>query len=138
MRIPMLVLSLAVTALAACGGDSSTTAPTQASIAGTWNLQTVNGAALPFIAAQTGSNKAEITGDVLTVTNSGSFTEITSERITTNGQVSNQSFADAGTYVLNGTAVSFRFNSDGSTGTGTISGNTLTVAEDGFSYVYKK
>jgi hypothetical protein len=39
---------------------------------------------------------------------------------------------------LNGTAVTFTFNSDGSTGTGSLSGNTLTVASDGIALVYNK
>ena len=122
---------------AACGGDSPTQ-PTSSSVAGTWSLQTINGTGLPYIVAQTGSDKVELTSDVLTVVGSGSFTQITQVRVTQNGQVSTQSIPDAGSYVLNGTAVTFTFNSDGSSGTGSLSGNTLTVAEDGFAYVYRK
>ena len=122
---------------AACGGDSPTQ-PTSSSVAGTWSLQTINGTALPYIVAQAGSDKVELTSDVLTVVGSGSFTQITQVRVTQNGQVSTQSIPDAGSYVLNGTAVTFTFNSDGSSGTGSLSGNTLTIAEDGFAYVYRK
>ena len=122
---------------AACGGDSPTQ-PTSSSVAGTWSLQTINGTGLPYIVAQTGSDKVEVTSDVLTVVGSGSFTQITQVRVTQNGQVSTQSIPDAGSYVLNGTAVTFTFNSDGSSGTGSLSGNTLTIAEDGFAYVYRK
>jgi hypothetical protein len=122
---------------AACGGDSPTQ-PTSSSVAGTWSLQTINGTGLPYIVAQTGSDKVELTSDVLTVVGSGSFTQITQVRVTQNGQVSTQSIPDAGSYVLNGTAVTFTFNSDGSSGTGSLSGNTLTIAEDGFAYVYRK
>ena len=122
---------------AACGGDSPTQ-PTSPSVAGTWSLQTINGTGLPYIVAQTGSDKVELTSDVLTVVGSGSFTQITQVRVTQNGQVSTQSIPDAGSYVLNGTAVTFTFNSDGSSGTGSLSGNTLTIAEDGFAYVYRK
>ncbi|HEX6576074.1 MAG TPA: hypothetical protein VF042_13990 [Gemmatimonadaceae bacterium] len=120
----------------ACSGDS--TGPTQSSVAGTWNLQTINGAALPFVVAQTGANKVEITGDVLTVTNSGSFTEITTIRTTQNGASTTQTVPDAGTYVLNGNNVTFQFQSDGSVGSGTVSGGTLTVSQTGLSLIYKK
>ncbi|MDQ6689116.1 MAG: hypothetical protein M3Z18_01250 [Gemmatimonadota bacterium] len=63
------------------------------------------------------------------------MTELTTFRETVNGQVSTRTGADAGTYVLNGNAVSFAFNS-GSTGTGTVSGNTITIAEGGVSLFY--
>jgi hypothetical protein len=42
-----LVAGLALMALAACGGDSSTARPSD-SVAGTWTLQTYNGKTLPF------------------------------------------------------------------------------------------
>ena len=122
---------------AACGGDSPTQ-PTSNSVAGTWSLQTVNGAALPYVAAQVGLDKVELTSDVITAVASGSFTQITQVRVTQNGQVSTQSIPDAGSYTLNGTAVTFTFNNDGSSGTGSLTGNTLTVAQDGLVFVYKK
>jgi len=123
---------------AACGGGDSPTQPTSASVAGTWKLETVNGAALPYIAAQVGSDKVELMSDVITAVASGSFTQMTQIRVTESGQVSTQSIPDAGSYTLTGTAVTFTFNSDGSTGTGSLSGNTLTVTEDGYAFVYKK
>jgi hypothetical protein len=122
---------------AACGSDGPTQ-PTSASVAGTWSLQTINGTPLPYVVVQTGVDKVELTSDVITAVASGSFTQITQVRITQNGQVSTQSIPDAGSYSLSGTAVTFTFSSDGSTGTGSLSGNTLTVASDGFAYVYKK
>src|ERR1044072_8557407 len=50
-----LLLAVAMLTLA-CGGDS-TTEPTNASVAGTWSLSTVNGTALPYILAQSGADK---------------------------------------------------------------------------------
>ena len=132
-----VLASFALVVLAACGGES-TTAPTNVSVAGTWTLQSINGTGLPYIVAQTGADKVEITSDVVTVVASGSFTQITTVRTTFSGQVTTQSVADAGSWVLNGTAATFQFNSDGSVGTGSISGNTLTIASDGFAYIYRK
>ena len=123
---------------AACGGSDAPTQPTSASVAGTWKLQTVNGSALPYVAAQVGADKVELMSDVITAVASGSFTQMTQIRVTQSGQVSTQSIPDAGSYTLNGSAVTFTFNSDGSTGTGSLSGNTLTVTEDGFAFVYRK
>ncbi len=132
--LPVVLLVVAT----GCGGSSAPTTPTPASVAGTWNLQTINGQSLPFVIAQTGTNQEEIASDQLLVGSGGTFTETTVVKLTVNGQVSEETLGDAGSYSLNGTAVTFVFASDGSSGTGTLTGNTLTVAEGGYSEVYKK
>jgi len=126
---------IALVALSACGSDSST--GISGSIAGTYNLTSVNGSGLPFT-LQASNPKIEILSDQLIINTGGTFTENGNFRITNGTSVTTQSLPDAGTYIQNGTAVSFVFQSDGSTGTGTISGNTLTVAQSGFSSVYTK
>jgi hypothetical protein len=90
------------------------------------------------VLAQTGTNKAEIVGDVYVISGTGSFTQTTTVRTTTNGVATTQSVADAGTYTLNGTAITVRYNSDGSTATGSWSGNTITVTQDGLAAVYTR
>lgn len=122
--------------LGACGGDSST-APTSSSMAGNWSLQTVNGANLPFTVYQSGTDQVDITSDVITFSASGSFTEATETRTTSNGQTTTQSDASAGTYVLSGTAITLTW-SDGSTGTASVSGTTMTATESGYAMVFKK
>jgi hypothetical protein len=126
----------AVALITACGSDAST-AP-QPTIAGTWTLQTINGSPLPFIVAQTGTNKVELVSDVVVISGTGSFTETSSVRTTTNGVATTQSVADAGSYTLNGTAVTLHFNSDGSTATGSWSGNTVTVTDVGLALVFTR
>jgi hypothetical protein len=135
-RVLALLILLAAASGIACGGDSGTN-PTQASLAGTWNLSTINGSPLPFT-VQAASPKIEVLNDQIIAAAGGTFTETGNYRFTNAGVVSTQPFTDAGTWTLNGTAVSFHFNSDGSTGTGTVSGNTFTVAQSGFSSVYTK
>jgi hypothetical protein len=130
-----LVSILLVVALTACG-DSST-GPTRATLSGTYNLTSVNGSVLPFT-AQASDPKVEILGDQIVADGGGLFTENGSYRVTDAGTVTTTPITDAGTYVITGTAVVFRFDSDGSTGTGTISGNTFTVADNGLSFVYTK
>ena len=46
-----VVAGLALLALAACGGDSSTARPSD-SVAGTWTLETYNGKPLPYIGSK--------------------------------------------------------------------------------------
>ncbi|HEX7979891.1 MAG TPA: hypothetical protein VF461_14885 [Gemmatimonadaceae bacterium] len=65
-----LVAGLALVALAACGGDSSTARPSD-SVTGSWALQTYNGKALPY------------TG---TVNDNGSFDRVDSGSIAFDGK----------------------------------------------------
>lgn len=136
MRQPFL---LAVSLALACRSHFPSQ-PTNTSVAGTWSLQTINGSALPYVASQTGSNKVEITSDVVTAVASGSYTETTQRRITLNGDTTNQFLSDAGSFTLNGNVVILHSNISGSgtTSAGSVSGNTLALAKDGFAYVYKR
>lgn len=134
----MRTIALISCALLVACSDDGTTAPTMTSVAGAWSLQSINGTPLPFVVAQTGADKIELVSDVVTAVATGSFTQITTVRTTVSGQVTTQSVADAGAWTLNGTAVTFQFNSDGSVGTGSISGNTLTITQSGFAYIYRK
>ena len=132
-RLFLLLLPLAL----ACGDDDSTTQPTLAFLAGTWDLQSVNGSPLPYVVLQTSTSKSELMSDVITVTTTGSYTQLTTVRNTLNGQVTTQTGNGAGTFTLNGTALTFQA-SNGTSGTGTVSGTTFTLPLAGSSYLYKK
>ena len=131
-RRAFVVLALV---LAACGSDASTE---PASVVGTWSLQTVNGSPLPFVAAQSGSDKAEIMGDTIKISAAGSFIESTTIRTTLSGVATIQTLADTGTYKVSGSTLTLSSTADGSSGTGTWSGNTITATIEGFSFVYKR
>jgi len=131
-RLLPFILSLAV----ACGSDSSTQPnATPASLAGTWNLQTINGAALPFTLLQT--PKTELLSDVVTAVAAGTYTELSQVRTTLNGQVTVSTESDGGTYTITGNTVTIR-STDGSTALGTVNGNLFTIAAGGISFEYKK
>ena len=132
-----LVACLALALFASCGGDSAT-GPTSASVAGTWSLQTVNGAALPFVLAQDGADKLEVTGDVITAAENGTFSSLTHFRSTISGEVSEDDIADTGTWTLSGSSVTFRFTSDGTAGTASISGGTMTFTQGSTALKYTK
>jgi hypothetical protein len=128
-----LLLAMAVLTLA-CGSDS--TDPTMASVAGTWHLFTVDGVALPYTLEQSSADKLELSSDVFTVTSTGSFTQMTVLKVTQNGEVSTEVVPDAGTYSLNGNSVLIVFQSDGSSVTGTLNDDQLTIASTGVALVY--
>lgn len=120
--------------LAACGSDSAT-APASVSVSGTYSLQTVNGAPLPAILQGSGANKVEMVSDVFTFSATGTFSERAVVRYTQNGVVSSETYDESGTYARNGTAITLRYT-DASTGSGTLDGNTMTLAGQGYSFVY--
>jgi hypothetical protein len=104
-------------------GCSDSSAPV-ATLEGTYDLKTVNGANLPYTTFETATQKDEVLGDVITASN-GSFEQFTSNRVTINGRITNGTSPNSGTYVIDGTTVTFL--SPGTPWSGTISGNTFTI-----------
>ncbi len=118
--------------------SSDLTTPTQETLAGRWNLISVEGARLPYSIPQIGSIKREIIEDVLTLTAPNAFTEVTTVRLTQNGVVTTQTVSDAGTYEVNSFAIDFRFQSNGTFGAGTLTGGKLTITTSGLSFTFEK
>ena len=82
-----------------------------------------------------GADKVEVTAEVITTLDSGRFTMDTTLRVTRGRNVFSETIPDKGTYVVDGSTVTFSFDSDpgGEPATGTVSGNVLTL-DDGFAY----
>src|SRR5262245_11851535 len=97
-----LLAALALSPAVACAGDSSTAPPAE-QLAGTWTLQTVNGAPLPFVIVQSATNTLEVLSDVCVIASTGSFTHTTTFRSTSDGVVTTESIPDTGSYTLSGT-----------------------------------
>lgn len=131
-----LLALVALAAVAACGGDASTS-PISATVGGSYSLRTINGTAVPFIVAQVGADKVEITDDIVILNDGGTWTESGHTRTTQNGQVSTQSFVDAGTFTRTGTAITLVSSSTGSM-SGSLNGGTLTVTDQGLVAVYQR
>jgi hypothetical protein len=140
----MLAIAYAVSTvvLAGCGSDSST-APTQALLdtsgsvlIGTWNLTTVNGAALPLV-LQDMNPKIELMSDRLVLTADGKFTQTMTARFSDGVSEMTQDYPYNGTYSLSGTSALFKFT-DGTSGSGAFSGNTISVGGSGTTFVYQR
>ena len=131
----LTTLLLATTVLAGCGSDTST-GPRQ-TIVGTWNLQSINGASLPYV-AQTDVGTIEILGDRIVVSADHTFTDALVVRVTSNTNVVTSTINDTGSYTVNGTAVEFVFDSDNTSGTAALSGDSFTFADGGVSWAYQR
>lgn len=130
-----LLIALAVLSLG-CNSYTLTT-PSQELLTGNWNLVSVDGNSLPYAPPHAGSDKEEVVQDVLTITAPDTFSEVTTIRVTQNGQVTTQTVLDSGTYTFNSYTVTFYFK-NGSTGSGTIIGRKMTVTTSGITFDYKK
>ena len=132
-----MLIAVAAVALLGCGGDSTGVA---ASPVGTWNLQTVDNAPLPYTAVFIANPlyKLEILSDVFVVRADGSYTETFTERETDGSTVTTTSDDDTGTWVQNNGALTITSSSDQSAVSAAISGNTITVNSEGLILVFKR
>lgn len=124
-RLLLLALPLA---LMACGSDNDTTGITLSSLAGTWNLSTANGAALPFTIQNNATAKVELLSAQVVVTATGSFTGTESIRTTPTGQAAQTTTLPlAGTISLSGTLVTVTL-----TGSTAVSGTLISATQFSF------
>lgn len=132
-------LAAAVVAASACGGGDSTTGPVSASVAGTYALQTVNSAPLPFTMPDDGSIKIEILADSYTLADNGKYTNVTQVRLTMNGVAAVENLESQGTYTRAGNTVTLTDSEDATDKvTATLNGATMTVTAEGFVLVYQR
>ena len=92
-RIKSMLVAVASLATVACG-DSSTSA--SATLAGTWNMTSVNGSSLPYT-IQAANPKIEILNEQIIFSSAGTYTVTGNGRITSGGTVTNQPITDSGT-----------------------------------------
>jgi hypothetical protein len=122
-RLLLLALPLG---LMACGSDSDTTPITVATLAGTWNLTTANGAALPFTITTTPA-KVELLSASVVVLSTGAFTGTQNIRTTMNGTATPSTLPFAGTISVSGTLVTVTL-----TGSTAVSGTLISSTQFSF------
>jgi hypothetical protein len=129
--LPLVTLAFA---LVACG-DS--TGPSDSSIAGTYSLSTVNGMPVPVTIFQIGDDKLEIATGTLTLGASNTFNLQIGLRYTEEGVVTTETDGTTGTYTRNGGSLVFTAIG-GETSSGSVSGNSVTMSEEGLVLVFGK
>jgi len=123
-RLLLLALPLA---LMACGSDNDNTPITVATLAGTWNLTTANGAALPFTITTTPA-KVELLSATVVVAATGSFAGTEQTRTTVGtGTPTTATLPIAGTISLSGTLVTVSI-----TGSTAVSGTLISSTQFSF------
>lgn len=133
-RFPKAWIAIAIlVAAGACGSDDSTSPIVGAS--GTWNLQSINGSALP-VTIGSGTQTVTVIASTLTISSNGNYNEVVTLRPV--GTTTNTTFTEIGTWSATNGLVTFNDQTDGVTYTGTVSGNTLTENAAGFTSVYTR
>ena len=128
----LIVAGIAAGGMWACGDSTDPD-----SIAGTYNLQTVDGESLPIILGGGGDNMVELASAFERLNDDGTFLESSTFRLTEDGDVSTDVETSDGSWTQSGTAITFTYTGGG-TFTGSISGNTLTTTQQGFTLVFRK
>ena len=130
-----LVLALGAISLLACGDSSG---PGASSAIGTWSLVTINGSPLPYTAFLIQpSYRLEILSATFVAAENGTYFGSITTRETVDGTVTTTTEPDNGTWSQVGNTLTIT-DSDQFTSTATISGNTITLSEEGFVSVYQR
>jgi len=141
MRRSFCSLMLAFAALTACGGGDGGNDP-KVSLAGTYNLSTVDGHTVPYILYQDAELKVEAKNGTFTITGSGTYTENVTLRFTDANGVEEIPAICSGTYVSTGNSLTLTETesddcSGGNWGATWDGRNTITV-NYGLQVVYKR
>ncbi len=131
MRPVALTVALAVSLLTGCGDATGSEA-----IASDFTLQTINGQNLPFVLAQVVVDNVEITAGSVRLNSDNTFSTSLTVATTEGGATASETTTVTGTYTLNGTTLAFTSEED--TFSGSITGNTLTISDEGVTFVYQK
>lgn len=130
-----LAAAVLLSALALAGSCSESTAPPRA-IAGIYELESVDGDALPVVLFDDAQGKEEMLSGHVDLFSNGTFSDITTIRTTINGSTTEEELAAEGSYQLNGSTVTF--DTPAADYTMELDGTTLTQEWNGFILIYRK
>ena len=130
-----VLLAFALVCFVGCNNDGLTGSTT---VNGTYTLRTVNGSALPYTVSGSGTNKTEVIDDTITLYEGFTYSRSAHSRVTVNGQASDVTTADAGSYGIFGTSITLTPGNGGTATLVLVSGNTMTLSTTGYVYVFRK
>jgi hypothetical protein len=132
-----LALALLIAPLMIACGDDDPAGPSADSVAGTYRLQTVNGAALPFVFINQPGLRVEVTADEYVLNANQSFTTTITLRETEDTVVTTTTDSYSGQWQVDGSEIIL--TSPGIVDRASFSnGNTLTFNFPGVALVYRK
>lgn len=130
-----LLIAFVLTLVVAC--DSGKVIGTS-SVTGTYTLRTVNGSSLPYTLPGGGTTKTEILDDVLNLYQGNTYSESGHMRVTVNGQATNQTISESGSFSLFGTSITFTSGDGSHTRLSNADSESIIFVEAGVTSVFKK
>lgn len=114
-RSLLAAISCVVLTLSACGGDSvsSPVSLTPTTPVGSYDIQTVNGKSVPVTIQSDGTYTNEITAGVMTLTAGGTWSKVTTTRVTVPGSVQIYADTNAGAWTQSADSIQFTSTLDG-------------------------
>jgi len=135
IRVAISAGALAV--LSACGGSDAGTG-VRASVAGTYQLSTVNGQALPFTETSSGA-VVKITAGQLVAQSDGTFSEsLTRTTTPPGGATTTATTTTTGTYTVGNQVIVFTYGGSAGTSLGSLIGNGVSIQSGVNAFVYVK
>jgi hypothetical protein len=124
-----MAMAALVSVIFACGGETS--APGDSGPVGSWQLESVAGKPLPFVysagVAAGVAYKSEYLSVTLTMYSDGKYLIAGRERETHGATSTLSNFQETGRWSIATKSLALTSDEDGSTTTGTINGNTMTI-----------
>ena len=131
----ILLLGIAF-ALAACGRDDIVSPP--ATIAGSYQLTTIDGQALPFLVFENGAYQARVVSGTLNLNANSSYSLAFNVRIDDSGNVRTSTQSDAGLWNVARDSITLASTAGNLAITGNVSGNVLTLQSSNITLVLRK
>ena len=124
--------------LAACGGDDGPAGPPDSSHVGTYALLTVNGQPLPVTLLESSGTTIEIASGSITLAADERYSyAVTFRTVAGDTSATESTQSETGTNTRRGNAVTLR-PPQGPTFAGVLRGDTLRIADDDLSLVFRR
>ena len=138
----MLLVPILVGACLSTDDPSLSLNPTDANVAGSFALSTINGGLLPVIATVTATQEFDLASDTVAIASNGTWTEISVYTVTllADGTKSTTVTNIGGTYTIAQQQINFVQTSGGGSVSfaGSVKANVLTILFGGSQFLYNR
>jgi len=137
-RIQRTLLIGIVFAAAACRGDGPTAPPPSPSVAGSYQLTTVDGQNLPVTVVDLGTYRASVASGTLTLSEDGTYLYTVGYQLDDGINIRAQADSDAGTWTLTGGSIALASTQSSFSLSGTVSDNVVRLQSTERLLVFRK
>jgi hypothetical protein len=141
-RIAVLLVPMLVAACLSTADTSLSLDPTDANVAGSFALSTINGSGLPVIASVTTTQEFDLTSDTVSIASDGTWIETSVYSVTLLADNTKSTLVTTigGAYTIANQQINFVQTSGGGSVAfaGSVRGNRLTILFGGSQFLYNR